>query len=181
MRRSWKSKLGPAAIAGVAIAGVAFTTAAAGQAAPAGQRRASDNACSLATNAEFQQAHGVHPQIGIIPDDPTPTDVVWGSHCDYAGGAIDLFQTKTPAAELERVLGIMKAAKTPRAPVPGLGQRAFFTVIYPDDEYARRGFLAVYAGPRIVTFSMDPFGKEPVEATRPRLERFAKLVLPRVK
>jgi len=68
-----------------------------------------------------------------------------------------------------------------RQPVSGLGQRAFFTVIYPDDENRRRGFLAVYAGPRIVTFSMDAHANESIEATRPRLESLARLVLPRLK
>jgi hypothetical protein len=32
-----------------------------------------------------------------------------------------------------------------------------------------------------VTFSMDPFQDEPLEATRPKLERLANLVLPRLK
>ena len=67
------------------------------------------------------------------------------------------------------------------APVQGLGDRAFFTTVYPDDQYRRRGFLAVFLGPRIVTLSMDPQASEPLEATRPKLEALAKLVLPRLK
>ena len=63
----------------------------------------------------------------------------------------------------------------------GLGQRAFFTTVYPDDQYRRRGFLAVFVGSQIVTLSMDPQGDGPLEATRPRLEGLAKLVLPRLK
>jgi hypothetical protein len=136
--------------------------------------------CALATNAEWQQAHGVDPRIGIIPDDPVPTQMVWGPHCDYAVGSIDLFTEKSPSAELERVLGLMNAQKE-RDAVPGLGNRAFFTVIYPDDQHRRRGFLAVFVGSRIVSLSMDPKGDEPPAATRPKLESLAKLVLPRLK
>ncbi|HEX5576384.1 MAG TPA: hypothetical protein VFX42_10960, partial [Gemmatimonadales bacterium] len=108
------------------------------------------------------------------------TEMVWGPHCDYADGSIDLFTKKTPSAELDRVLTLTKGGKQ-RVPVQGLGQRAFFTTIYPDDQYRRRGFLAVFLGPRIVTLSMDPQGDEPLETTRPKLEGLAKLVLPRLK
>ena len=97
-----------------------------------------------------------------------------------ADGSIDLFTKKTPSAELDRVLALTKGGKE-RAPVSGLGQRAFFTTIYPDDQYRRRGLLAVFVGSRVVSFSMDPQGDEPLEATRPRLEGLAKLVLPRLK
>ena len=50
-----------------------------------------------------------------------------------------------------------------------------------DDQYRRRGLLAVFLGPRIVSFTMDPQGDEPLETTRPKLEGLAKLVVPRVK
>jgi hypothetical protein len=149
--------------------------------APAGQRASAQNVCSLATSAEFNQAYEDKSGVPDISSDPMATDMSWGPHCDYSGGSIDLFQTKPPGEELERVLGLVGASKQPRQPVPGLGQRAFFTIIYPDDKYRRRGFLAVYAGPRIVAFSMDPQANEAIEATRPRLERLAKLVLPRLK
>ena len=97
--------------------------------------------------------------------------MVWGPHCDYSPGSITLFTEKTPSAELERVLGLTKAIKQ-RDPVQGLGQRAFFTVIYPDDQYRRQGLLAVFMGPRIVTLSMDPIRRrdarvDPAEARGP--------------
>jgi hypothetical protein len=151
------------------------------QAAPAGQRSSGQNVCALATSAEFDQAYEIDPRMRGMASDPMATDMSWGPHCDYDGGSIDLFQTKPQDKELERVLGLMEAGKQPRLPVTGLGQRAFFTIIYPDDQYRRRGFLAVYAGPRIVTFSMDGQANEAIDATRPRLERLAKLVLPRLK
>ena len=74
------------------------------------------------SSEEFQRAHGVNPQIGILPDDPVATRTVWGWHCDYADGSIDLFQTKSPAAELDRVLGLSHAPAS-RTPVQGLGER----------------------------------------------------------
>ena len=151
------------------------------QAGPGAQRASGQNVCALATSAEFSQAYEDKSGVPDISSDPMATDMSWGPHCDYEGGSIDLFQTKPPGEELERVLGLMEAGKQPRVPVAGLGQRAFFTVIYPGDENRRRGFLAVYAGPRIVVFSMDAQANEAIEATRPRLERLAKLVLPRVK
>jgi hypothetical protein len=154
------------------MASMVCSTALTAQAAP--------DPCSLASNEEFQRAYEVDPRIGIIPDVPTKTEMVWGPHCDYQSGSITLFTKKTPSAELERVLGLAKAGKQ-RAPVQGLGQRAFYTVIYPGDEYREQGFLAVFLGPRIVTFGMDAHHDEAVEATRPRLEGLAKLVLPRLK
>jgi len=158
------------------IAGAVWSTVVVAQGAPAGG--SASDVCSLATNAEFQKAQGVNPQIGIIPDDPEATKTVWGSHCDYSTGAIDLFAEKTANAELERVLGLMKAGK--RDPVQGLGDRAFFTVIYPGDEYRQRGFLAVFKGPKLVAVSLDPGGKDTPESTRPKLEGLTKLVLSRL-
>jgi hypothetical protein len=138
-----------------------------------------EDACSLLTDEEFQQAYGINPQIGIIPSTPELTEVTWGQHCDYADGSIDLFTTKSPTAELDRVLGLTKATK--RTPVPGVGDRAFFTVVYPGDVYRERGFLAIHTGSRLVALSMDHKQGEPVETTRPKLEALAKLALPRLK
>jgi hypothetical protein len=157
-----------------------WSTAVAAQAAPAAKGGNGSDVCSLATDAEFQQAQGVNPAIGIIPNTPDATQTVWGQHCDYSTGAIDLFTEKSPGAELGRVLGLTKAVKQ-RDPVQGLGERAFFTVIYPGDEYRQRGFLAVFQGPRIVTLSLDPGAKDSPESTRPKLEGLAKLVLSRLK
>ena len=133
--------------------------------------------CELVTNEEFQKAQGVHPQIGVIPDVPVLTDMSWGPHCDYQPGSIDLF---TKESELERVLKLTKAVNK-RDPVPGLGQRAFFTIVYPGDEYRQRGLLAIFVGSRILALSMDDRQDLPVEATRPKLEGLAKLALPRLK
>ncbi|HEY7479159.1 MAG TPA: hypothetical protein VH680_01475 [Gemmatimonadales bacterium] len=160
------------------MASAANFTALSAQATPAGQGGA--DVCALATDEEFQRAQGINPQIGIIPNEPTATEMAWGPHCDYSEGSIDLFTKKSPSDELERVLGLTNASKQ-RTPVQGLGERAFFTEVYPDDKYRRRGLLAVFLGPRIVTFTMDPEGEEPLSATRPKLEQLAKLVLPRVK
>ncbi|HET8834728.1 MAG TPA: hypothetical protein VFN08_08360 [Gemmatimonadales bacterium] len=136
--------------------------------------------CALASDEEFQKAQGIDPRIGYIPSTPEKTEMTWGPHCDYSGGSIDLFTRKSPSAELDRVLALTKGGKQ-RVPVSGLGDRAFFTTVYPEDQYRRRGFLAVFAGPHLVTFSMDPEGEETLEATRPKLESLAKLVLPRLK
>jgi hypothetical protein len=150
------------------------STALAAQAAP------ESDPCSLASEVEFQEARGINPAIGIIPmDPPVVTEMVWGPHCDYSPGSIDLFTKKSPEAELERVLELTKGGKQ-RVPVSGLGKRAFFTTVNPEDKYSRRGLLAIYLGDRILAISMDPQGDEPLEATRPKLEGLAKLVLPRV-
>src|SRR5262245_60785553 len=137
--------------------------------------------CILATDAEFQAAQGIDPRIGIIPGDPPVlTEMSWGPHCDYSAGSIDLFNKKSPEAELDRVLELTKGGKQ-RVPVQGLGQRAFFTTVYPEDEYRRRGLLAISLGDRILAISMDPPGDDALETTRPKLEGLAKLVMPRVK
>lgn len=162
------------------IASAVWSSALGAQAPPADKGGSANDVCSLATDAEFQEAQGINPAIGLIPNDPEATQMVWGPHCDYSTGAIDLFTEKSPSAELEHVLGVTKAVKK-RDPVPGLGDRAFFTVIYPGDQYRERGFIAVFQGARIVTLSLDPKGDAAPETTRPKLEALAKLVLSRLK
>jgi hypothetical protein len=38
----------------------------------------------------------------------------------------------------------------------------------------------VHAGPRVLQLILDAHRSEPIEATRPRLEKLARLVLPRL-
>ena len=130
--------------------------------------------CLLASEEEFQTARGIHPTIGFIPGVPVLTEMVWGPHCDYSDGSIDMFSKKSPEAELERVLKLTDGGKQ-RAQVQGLGKPAFFTTVYPEDPYRRRGLLAISLGDRILTISMDGKTDEPLEATRPKLEGLAKL------
>ena len=128
----------------------------------------------------FNGRTGSIPGSASSPSTPELTQASWGPHCDFSDGSIDLYTTKPPSAELERVLGLTNAIKQ-RTPVSGLGKRAFFTVIYPDDQYRRRGLLAIDTGSHLVSISMDARQGEPVETTRPKLEGLAKLVLPRIK
>ena len=173
--RAWRRRMVGVVMAGIAL----WATKLHAQSAPAKAGGGID-VCSLASNEEFQQAYGVNPQIGIIPDTPTPTEMRWGPHCDFAAGSIDLFTKKSPPAELERVLTMMEA-KQERVPVSGLAGKAFFTVIYPDDQYRRAGLLAVNLGSRILVMTMDAHQDKAASETRPKLEGLAKLVLPRVK
>ncbi|HEU4525796.1 MAG TPA: hypothetical protein VFR62_12285 [Gemmatimonadales bacterium] len=136
--------------------------------------------CSLATDEEFQKAQGIDPRIGIIPSDPPVVTMMnWGPHCDYGPGAIDLFNTKSPEAELDRVLKLTQGGKQ-RVPVQGFGKRAFFTTVYPEDRYRRRGLLAIYLDDRILAISMDPKGDDTPESTKPKIEELAKVVMTRV-
>ena len=173
MRGRWSWKVVPGRVAGVVCA--LSVTARVG----AAQGAAAIDPCSLATSEEFQRAYGIDPRIGIIPSTPELTQMSWGPHCDFSDGSIDLYTAKSPSADLERVLDLTKAVKQ-RTPVSGLGKRAFFTVVYPDDQYRRRGLLAVDTGTHLVSISMDDREGEPVENTRPKLEGLAKLVLPRL-
>lgn len=175
MREWWMGKVGP-----VLLASAICAPALAAQGAPAGRGGPGSDVCSLATSEEFQRAHGIIPQIGVLPDSGVTTQVTWGWHCDYSDGAIDLFMTKSPSAELERVLTLTNAPKQ-RTQVPGLGHPAFFTGVYPDDKYRRRGLLAINLGSRILALSMDAEEGQTIESTRPKLEGLAKLILPRVK
>ena len=156
MRGRWSWKVGFGRMAGVTCALAFVAQMAAAQAA------ASIDPCSLATSEEFQRAYGVDPRIGLIPSTPELTQASWGPHCDFSDGSIDLYTTKPPSAELERVLGLTNAIKQ-RTPVSGLGKRAFFTVIYPDDQYRRRGLLGDRHGlaPRL-----DQHGRSPGRAGR---------------
>ena len=103
-----------------------------------------------------------------------------GSHCDYDGGSIRVFQGKSAAANFESTLKTYKADKAPRTPVSGIGDKAYFLVPFPDDQYRRLGLLAVHSGPTVVQLILDAKPGEPIEATRPRLEKLAQLVLPRL-
>ena len=63
----------------------------------------------------------------------------------------------------------------------GIGDRAYFIIPYPNDQYKRLGLLAVHSGSDVVQLIFDANGDEPIEATRPRLEKLARLVLPRLR
>ena len=150
------------------------TTASSG----AGKGGTSLDACTLASNAEVSQIAEEKPEFAKFWSAPTAS--FGGSHCDYDGGSIRVYQGKAPATALEATLKSF-GAKAPRVPVQGVGDKAFFMIPYPDDEYKRLGLLAVYAGPRVVQLTLDAHGQESIEATRPRLERLARLVLPRLR
>ena len=147
--------------------------------APAGKSAASFDACLLATNAEVSQIAEEKPEFAKFWSAPQTS--IGGAHCDYDGGSIRVYQGKAPAAALDATLKSFKADKQPRVPVRGIGDKAFFMIPYPDNQYNRLGLLAVYAGPRVVQLTLDAQGDEPIEATRPRLERLARLVLPRLR
>jgi hypothetical protein len=91
-----------------------------------------------------------------------------------------VYRGKTAAASFESTLKAFGAEKASRTPVSGLGDRAYFLIPYPHDPYKRLGLLAVHAGPDVVQFIFDAHGDEPIEATRPRLAKLARLVLPRL-
>jgi len=171
MRGWWIGNVGAGRLAGAACALALLAQGAAAQAA------GPVDPCTLATSEEFQRAYGINPKIGLLPDTPELNEMSWGPHCDFADGSIDLFKSKS---EMERVLELTKAVKQ-RTPVPGVGKSAFFTVVYPDDQYRRRGLLAVDTGSHLIAITMDDHEGEPVETTRPKLEGLAKLVLPRLK
>jgi hypothetical protein len=147
-------------------------------ASPAGPASAPLDACTLATNAEVASAAEERPEIARYWSAPVAS--FGGAHCDYDGGSIRVYQGKAAAASFESTLTAFGADKAPRTPVAGLGDRAFFLVLYPGDQYKRLGLLAVYAGPRVLQLTFDAHGEEPIEATRPRLEKLARLVLPRL-
>jgi hypothetical protein len=147
--------------------------------APAGTTTAAFDACMLATNAEVGQVAEEKPEFAKYWEAPATS--FGGAHCDYGGGSIRVYQGKAPAAALEATLKSYKADKQPRVPVAGLGDKAFFMIPLPDNKYNRLGLLAVYAGPRVLQLTLDAQGDEPIDATRPRLERFARLVLPRLR
>ncbi len=148
-------------------------------ASAAGTNSALLDACLLATNAEVAEIAEVRPDLAKYWQAPTAS--FGGSHCDYDGGSIRVYQGKAAAAALESNLKNFKADQAAKVPVGGIGDKAFFMDPYPDDKYKRIGFLAVYAGPRVLQLTLDPNGDEPTEATRPRLEKLARLVLPRLR
>jgi hypothetical protein len=149
------------------------------RAAPAGRSAASFDACQLATNAEVSQIAEEKPEFARFWSAPEAS--FGGAHCQYDGGSIQVYQGKAPAAALESTLKAFKADKLPRVPVQGVGDKAFFMIPMPNNEYNRFGLLAVYAGDRVLQLVLDAQGDESIEATKPRLERLARLVLPRVR
>jgi hypothetical protein len=144
----------------------------------AGKSAAALDACTLATNAEMGQVGEERAELVKYWDAPTAS--YGGSHCDYGNGSIRVYEGKSAAANFEGMLKALKADKQPRIPVAGIGDKAFFMIPIPNNKYQRLGLLAVYAGPRVLQLILDANGEEPIEATRPRLERLARLVLPRL-
>lgn len=137
------------------------------------------DACTLATNAEVAQAAEERPEIAQYWSAPVAS--FGNSHCDYDGGSIRVYQGKHAAANFESTLKAFGAEKAPKTPVAGIGDRAYFIIPYPDDQYKRLGLLAVHSGSTVVQFILDANGDEPIEATRPRLEKLARLVVPRLR
>ena len=136
------------------------------------------DACRLATNAEVAKAAEERSEIAKYWEAPVAS--FGGSHCDYDGGSIRVYQGRNAAASFESTLKAFGADKAPKTPVAGIGDRAYFIIPYPNDPYKRLGLLAVHAGPRVLQFILDANGNEPITATRPRLENLARLVLPRL-
>jgi hypothetical protein len=152
--------------------------AGAATASSAGSSSAPIDACTLATNAEVAEVSGERPEIAQYWSAPVAS--FGNSHCDYDGGSIRVYRGKAAAASFESTLKAFGAEKAPRTSVAGLGDRAYFLIPYPNDPYKRLGLLAVHAGPDVLQFTFDAHGDEPIEATRPRLEKLARLVLPRL-
>ena len=148
------------------------------RAAPAAKSTASFDACQLATNAEVSQIAEERPEFAKFWSAPEAS--FGGAHCQYDGGSIQVYHGKASAAALESNLKAFKADKEPRVPVQGVGDKAFFMIPMPNNEYNRFGLLAVYAGDRVLQLVLDAQGDESIEATKPRLERLARLVLPRL-
>ena len=149
------------------------------RAAPATKSAATFDACQLATNAEFSEIAEERPEIAKFWSAPEAS--LGGSNCQYDGGSIQVYHGKASAAALESTLKAFKADKEPRTPVPGIGDKAFFMIPMPNNEYNRFGLLAVYAGDRVLRLVLDAQGDESIEATKPRLERLARLALPRLR
>jgi hypothetical protein len=147
--------------------------------APVAKPAATLDACMLATNAEVSQIAEEKPELAKYWS--APATAMGGAHCDYDGASIQVYQGKAPAEALDATLKSFKADRQPRIPVAGLGDKAFFMIPMPDNKYNRLGLLAVYAGPRVLQLTLDARGDEPIDATRPRLERLARLVLPRLR
>lgn len=134
--------------------------------------------CTLATNAEVAQA--AEERAEMAQHWSAPVSSLGGSHCDYDGGSIRVYQGRNAASNFESTLKAFGADKAPRTPVAGIGDKAYFLIPYTDNPYQRLGLLAVHVGPRVVQFILDANGQEPIEATRPRLEKLARLVVPRL-
>lgn len=147
--------------------------------APAGNSTAAFDACLLATNAEFSEIAEEDPAIAKHWSAPEASS--GGTNCQYDGGSIQVYRGKGAGDPVESMLKAVKADKLPRVSVSGLGDRAFFVIPKPNDEYNRFGMLAVYDGPRILRLILDAQGDESIDATKPRLERLARLVLPRLR
>lgn len=140
-----------------------------------GTDQAAHDACTLASNAEVAEVKGEKP--GAAAHWSAPAAAYGGSHCDYTGASIRVYPS---SAAFESTLKKLELDRAPRLPVSGIGDKAFFMDLRPNTTTGGTGMLAVYAGRRVLHLTLDADWNEPVQATRPRLERFAKLVVPRL-
>lgn len=136
------------------------------------------DACALATKEEVARIAEIPAMFAQHLSAPESSLNGW--RCEYDGGSIQAFSGKSAEADFANMLKLMKADGQPRTPVSGVGDRAFFMIPFPDDQYRDFGLLAVYKGSQILQLTIDPNAGETAAATRPRLEALARLALARL-
>lgn len=141
------------------------------------QAGAPSAACALLTDDEIVKISGHRSYTK--PEGTKLTN--GGSACDYSGGNVTLFSGPKADESYEALLKNFKKGETPRVPVAGIGDRAYFMAPKPRDEYeGRYQILVVKKGAHTVAIALEAQKNESTESLQPKVMALAKIALARL-
>jgi len=133
-------------------------------------------ACSLITRADVKAATGREPLR-----EPEPAGQ-GGWICSVGTVELKLYTGANSWDAWESTLRNFKKDKEPRVPAAGLGERAYFLFLKPDNPSRdAAAILVAKSGEHTVVLSIDAAPGQAAEATRPALESLMKSVLARLR
>jgi hypothetical protein len=134
-------------------------------------------ACALLTDDEIVKISGRRSYSK--PEGTKLTN--GGSACDYSGANVTLFSGPKSDESYEALLKNFKKDQTPRVPVAGIGDRAYFMAPKPRDEYeGRYQMLVVKKGAHTFAIALEAQKNESTESLQPKVMALAKMALARL-
>lgn len=147
------------------------------QAKQAGIKAGPSPACELITSAEFAKITGRKANAAA-----EGTQLAnGGSSCDFSGGNVTLFSGAQSSASYDKLLKAFKKDNTPREPVAGIGDRAYFMAPKPRDQYeGQYGVLVVSRGQHTLAVALETEKAETPQSLQPKLIAVAKAAIARL-
>jgi hypothetical protein len=132
-------------------------------------------ACSVITRADVRKATGRDPFV-----EPEPSGQ-GGWICNVGIGELKLYSGPASWDAWESTLKGFKKDKEPQIPATGIGERAYFLYLKPENKYQSSvAFLVAKSGNHTLALSLDAPEGKPAESMRPALESLMKTILARL-